>query len=741
MKKIHLCAALLVGLSILLVGGMGVDLTYSRVGFGMLTLALSSLLFVFGAKSAQPLHSRRLLLGATLIAGTYFLWRALAGGPPGAAVADAILVAVFLGFYLASAYGGRSVLRLVVICLGISSLANAVMVACQVSSDSQLFLWRDSFALKPMLSGVFGHYNYMAAYLNGSVFLFFALSFYTKKWWLRGLCVLVVFASVACLLASGSRGGWLGFIVGFGVFVVGGLSAMKAAKHSGFGVAIVVSLVALVAGIITARPVIQELTNRRAGIEEISGEASQENAQIHDGGRIYFQQLAFEMFQDSPVIGHGPRSFSYLALKYWDPEEHSIWNNNPVFAHNEYLQAMSDYGLIGVGLIIVLLFGYGILTILSLLFERGSHPAWLIPLKIGALGGVAAMAAQGFFSFVLHLPACAMVVGLLMGILVLDGKASSPSLPGVKFLRPIASLLIASVLGFLGERLTRSFLLYESGQSRLQASTQKSETIKALDQLKESATIGFSSDILEDSARQAMEQSTKAREANDLESEQVFAQIALDHLLVAQDLDPHSSVALVMVPHVYDLMGHFPKANQYYELAMERLKVREPFLKPHLYAARSRYGQGLLASDKGEGQIALAHFRKSHHLIEKRTEVLNAWREAPADKLFRLELEARIALLEGEALYWQGDRVWKQARPRNPELAYALMQSAAMRYRQAEDFFKKEPRSKWAAQWTQLQENLELLKLVGTKPVELSQEAIADFINQEAGLDPSSRKR
>ena len=126
--------------------------------------------------------------------------------------------------------------------------------------------------------------------------------------------------------------------------------------------------------------------------------------------------------------------------------------------------------------------------------------------------------------------------------------------------------------------------------------------------------------------------------------------------------------------------------------------------------------------------------------LEKRTEVLRYWRELPEDKELRIEIEARIAYLEGELLFQEGDRVWKEARPRQPELAYGLMLVAAKRYEASQPVVEPlVPR--WKVQWKQLQENLKLFDVVKTKPALLTDKQISEIINPEAGLDPEPATR
>lgn len=734
MKTIQIFATIAFALGVLLVAGMGVDLTHSRAGFGMVAMALSCLLVSILGVSNRELSSHGLLIAGMMIGAGYFVWRAFSGGPLGFAVADATIVAIALGSYLVCLGGGTKVLWSVVWALGVAATGNAVMVAIQLSSDSQFYLWREPLGDQPVATGFFGHYNYLSAFLNASVFIFFALTFFGKQWWSRILCGLVVVSSIACVLVSGSRGGWIGFVVGFGVLVIAGLVYLKSRKHPGFGLAAVVSLVALVGVMVTALPVVQELTNRRAGLQDQAEASAKEDAEISDGGRMYFQQMAFEIFQESPVVGSGPRSFSYLALEHWEPEEHSNWNANPVFAHNEFMQVLSDYGLIGFLIVMGLLFGHSVAGLVSIVLSEGN--GLFVALKMGALAGLAALGAQSFFSFLVHVPACAMMAGLLLGILALkEGRKSKPANTFVLSLVLCGLVFSAAGLGFLGWRFAQSYLLFEESKSSLGNVSDKDEIAQILGVCYEAGNLGYNPEILESSGRFAMTMASRARESGDRGSIARFSQIALEHLSRAKELNPHSSIALVMVPHVYDMLGDFEKADAGYDVAMEKLWVREPFLKSHLYAAKSKYGQAMMAIDQEKRSLALRHLKAALERIEKRTEILNFWKEMSADKEFRLEIEARIAYLQGEVLYRVGDQVWKEARPRRPELAYALMLEAAERYRVSESVMKPISPT-WRAQWEQLQKNVELLKLVGTKPVSLTKEEIEKIINREAVLDP-----
>lgn len=741
MKTFELFAAVIFAVGILLIGGMGVDLTYIRAGGGMVACAIGCLFIAIAAARRDLSEVSGTLVTLVVAGGAYFIWRALSVGPIGLAVEDVTLVLIILGAFFTGVAGREAATRIFVGSIGIACFANAILVAYQMSGESQWFLWRDPFGSKVIASGFFGHYNYLAAFLNGSLFLFLTLALTSKRWLHRSVCGIVAVSAFASLIATGSRGGWVAFVVGFGVWVILGLIQMKGRKHPGFGLAAIVSLVMVIALVVTSFSVVQELSNRRAGINDREEMVQKENVEIGDGGRVYFLQMAFEIFQESPVVGSGPRSFSYLALEHWDLDDHLIWSANPVFAHNEYLQVLADYGMVGFVSVILVLFILFVTGVISILFEGSPEAGSMVPLKIGALSGLAAMLAQSFFSFVFHIPACAVLVGILLAV-----ASRRPARPRSKKTAMTAGLVVCSLLfvagglGFLGWRFTQSYRLYEGAKTAFASRTDGSDVFKLLEAFQEAATKGYRYEILENSGRLALDFSTRALDRKHEELAGRYAEVALDHLKKAAELNPHSSVALVMVPYVQDALGEFGEAEAGYAKAMEALRVREPYLKSHLYAAQSQYRRGLAADRNRRNVEALGHYRLAVKRLERRVEIMNSWREIPEDKALRLEIEARIAFLEGERLALEGDRIWKKARPRNPELAYALFLAAAERY-QASATIMEPLSSLWRAQRTALLGNLELLKGARTRPALLSEEDISNITDPEAGLDPAPATR
>lgn len=130
---------------------------------------------------------------------------------------------------------------------------------------------------------------------------------------------------------------------------------------------------------------------------------------IFDSGvRLQFWAMAVEQWAEFPLFGGGSRSFSYLCFQFWSPNL-GTESGNPEFVHNEYLQLLADYGVIGFGLIILLILGHcyvGIRQIKNLSnVVKGNEvlSAKTLAYTIAGLCGIVTMSIHIVFDFRTHL--------------------------------------------------------------------------------------------------------------------------------------------------------------------------------------------------------------------------------------------------------------------------------------------------------------------------------------------------
>lgn len=136
-------------------------------------------------------------------------------------------------------------------------------------------------------------------------------------------------------------------------------------------------------------------------------------------GRAHFWSMTLEIIRDNPVIGVGLGSYG-LAYTQYD-------SRNGLFrleqAHNDYLQVMSDAGIIG-----VLLALFFIIALFRMGFaRRETDDVFRRGVATGALAGCFAVLVHSFFDFTLHTTANALLFLMLAAFATINGRVEQPS--------------------------------------------------------------------------------------------------------------------------------------------------------------------------------------------------------------------------------------------------------------------------------------------------------------------------
>jgi O-antigen ligase len=163
-----------------------------------------------------------------------------------------------------------------------------------------------------------------------------------------------VFSSLLMLLLSGERKGWVGFIIGGGVFTYLQLKSSLSKKNIQ---AIVTFLViGVTVGIITelylvSQPELRYLDRQLSSFSDVSNVFSDDNSQFasrSDEERIFMFNLGLEIFAKHPISGIGIDQFkSYVA-----DATHEYAHD----AHNFYLKVLTEEGILGIVLFLIPLF-------------------------------------------------------------------------------------------------------------------------------------------------------------------------------------------------------------------------------------------------------------------------------------------------------------------------------------------------------------------------------------------------
>jgi len=152
-------------------------------------------------------------------------------------------------------------------------------------------------------------------------------------------------------------------------------------------------------------------------------------------GRRTFYQNTLEMIGDFPWAGTGKGTYVNAYPIYEKVDDHVRLS----FAHNDYLEYLSENGVIGGGALI--LAGAGLLVWLVVLWRR-RHSGFAKGIGLGAILGVTALFLHGFTDFNLQITAnAAYFVTLAMlaaAVLARNGEAEGP----VRRSRPAPPLLL-----------------------------------------------------------------------------------------------------------------------------------------------------------------------------------------------------------------------------------------------------------------------------------------------------------
>ena len=130
-------------------------------------------------------------------------------------------------------------------------------------------------------------------------------------------------------------------------------------------------------------------------------------------GRAHFWAVTVDIIKTHPILGVGLGAFGVVYTGYD--------SRNGLFrleqAHNDYLQVLSDGGIVGAALglfFVVSLFRMG-------LARRESHDRFRRGVATGALAGCFAVLVHSFFDFTLHTPSNALLFLILAALATMNG--------------------------------------------------------------------------------------------------------------------------------------------------------------------------------------------------------------------------------------------------------------------------------------------------------------------------------
>lgn len=294
------------------------------------------------------------------------------------------------------------------------------------------------------LRGTFYNPNHFVGYLD----LVLAVTMAHLLWSGRGAAQRIVLAYAACVMIggavlAGSRGG---YVTTGAILVVVVAAVIRGVTRRWWPVALIV----LVGALVGAYGVCSfDVLRARFFNPEM-------NLSWYENSRLWMWQAAWQITLDHPWFGAGPAIFNAIYGRYRDPVDQHI----PQYVHNDYLQALCDYGVVGF-VLMALLVGAFLVTAWRihrrwqqrglaepsgwhwpywLETDRAGRPAWLL----GSVVAVLACMLHSAVDFHLHFSAYTLTLTVILAMGMLAGHSrrlteelSDGTKPGAPVIKPV----------------------------------------------------------------------------------------------------------------------------------------------------------------------------------------------------------------------------------------------------------------------------------------------------------------
>ena len=442
-------------IALVLAVGIGPQTRPWSWGPAMLALGIAVAAAVpgFWRKSRLTADCGMLAFGA--VVASWYAWRAWNSPVAELGMADLMLLAGVVGSFICvrATEGDAPAERILIWGIALLLAANVGVVGKQVVDPSFAPVFHSRAAEFP--SGFYAHYNEAANYLIASSLLVAAAALFGRHGAASRIAWgLIAVGGLAAVYFTRSRGGILGAAVGGGVFVAAALMIGQRQKARWFApalIAVPVICLAIVGFLYNGWLASQEVRNVTSGISEI----------MDNNSRLFLLGIALSCIGLHPLVGGGSRSYSWESFGFFEGKlQGDTITHLPEQVHNELVQAATDYGLIGAGLLIGLLGALVVAAVVRILFsetsgDRDSNDVW----RLGGLAALAGMFVQSCFSFVFHLFPGVMLLGICLAAMSrpAGNRGQRPWVLGSKILLAIAAAGCVVVLvpwGWKGSQVT-----------------------------------------------------------------------------------------------------------------------------------------------------------------------------------------------------------------------------------------------------------------------------------------------
>ena len=308
-----------------------------------------------------------------------------------------------------------------------------------------------------LIRGFAGHYSYCASFLVPSSLLLAGLALHGRLHWVsRVLLLVLAIAGLAAVVLTKSRGGVVGAGVGVAALAFGSLLIGKREGKRWFVPVAIIAPLALIGGTVVFLSLLEGVQERRSNGGDLT-------EMLDNDYRFYLLSTAITCISLHPWLGGGSRSFNWEGFQAWDVAAYGPGRANPEHVHNEFVQTVSEYGIVGGALLLVFL-GCVVFAALARTLSKDRHatPGLADGWRTGGLAGLAGLFTQSNFEGILRMPPGAILLGLCLAaasaaLAAPAGESKSRKLvPGPWLLGvcAVATILPLLVFGWKGTRAT-----------------------------------------------------------------------------------------------------------------------------------------------------------------------------------------------------------------------------------------------------------------------------------------------
>lgn len=408
----------------------------------------------------------------------------------------------------------------------------------------------------PRGSGLYIDPDHLAGLLEVLGVLGLSITVWSR--WPHWSRVIVGYLTAICYLGlalTGSRGGYWSAITSLFVFCGLSFATLRSAGEKRFLKFGAIGIFFLIATVVAVLALFQKNDELRA----------RSMTQV-DRGRLDRWQAAIEQWKLRPLVGTGSGTYLYYGREFRAPS----MQDDAVEVHNDYLHLLCEYGLTG-ALAFIFFFSVhlrrGWQTFMRLGPRRLSAGSSLrsdrLALNIGALCAISAYVVHSTVDFNLHIPANALVLAFVFGLIANPALETSVS-RRFNITARVCVIILALALLFEAVRLIPGELYTEKSRVALRdedPTTARKFAEKALSYGKQNPNTFF---YLGRSLVSLGDQSDQIAERPALYD------CALRTFDQARHLVPLDGTFPLEMARVYDRVGRFDEAEKMFVLARQR---------------------------------------------------------------------------------------------------------------------------------------------------------------------------